>query len=137
MQNEEWRPIKGYEGLYEISNLGRIKSLPKRQVILHGTERTYYERGEIILSTKRKKRYAIVSLRRGTTKKAFQVHRLVALTFIPNPNNLPYVNHIDENTLNNAADNLEWCTHSYNLRYSHQRRRDGIPKPAPKSPFSK
>lgn len=137
MQNEEWRPIKGFEGLYEISTFGRIKSLPKKQVILHGSERTYYERGEVILSTRRKVRYATVSLKRGTKRQSFQVHRLVAITFLPNPNNLPCVNHIDENTLNNAVDNLEWCSFSYNLRYSHQRRRDGIPKPTPKSPFSK
>ena len=118
MQNEEWRPVKGHEGLYEVSNLGRIKSLPRKQVILHGKERIYYERGEFIFNTGGQlSRYITVNLSKDGTKRSLPIHRLVAQAFLPNPNNLPCVNHKDENTLNNAASNLEWCTHAYNLNY--------------------
>ena len=138
MQNEEWRPVKGYEGLYEVSNLGRIKSLPRKQVTLQGRKRIYYERGEFIFNTSGlASRYLIVTLHKDGTRRSVQIHRLVAQAFLPNPNNLPCVNHKDENTLNNAASNLEWCTQSYNLNYSRNRRRNSIPKAPKNNPLSK
>ena len=138
MEQEVWRPIKGYEGLYEVSNLGRIKSLPRKQVILNGKERTYYDRGEFIFNTNgQESRYLIVTLHKNGTRRSLQIHRLVAQAFLPNPNNLPCVNHKDENTFNNAASNLEWCTHAYNLNYSLNRRRNSIPKAPKNNPFSK
>ena len=105
---EEWRDIKGYEGKYQVSNLGRVKSLKDN----HGNYR------EKILDIKpNKKGYLRIELSLYGKKKKFQVHRLVAQSFIPNPNNLPEVNHKDENKQNNCVYNLEWCTHQYNSNY--------------------
>lgn len=111
---EVWKPIKGFEGKYEVSNLGRVKSLPK-----YTYSRGYPQlRKEKILKPRyvgRKRCYAAVALNDGHS---YKVHRLVAQTFIPNPDNLPLVNHKDENPYNNRVDNLEWCTNQYNCQYS-------------------
>lgn len=116
MENEIWKDVKGYEGYYQVSNMGRVKSMrvlktPKNGAIC---------RKNSFLSTKatHDNRYIIVALCRDGEIKPTPVHRLVAEAFIPNPNNLPFVNHKDENPQNNHVDNLEWCTHEYNLRYS-------------------
>lgn len=110
---EEWRDIKGYEGLYQISNLGRVKSLRDN----HGNYR------EKILNPSNRKGYLIVSLCRKGRKREFKVHRLVALHFIDNPNNYSQVNHKDENKENNRVDNLEWCTPKYNSNYGTRTQR--------------
>lgn len=111
---EIWKPIKNYEGLYEVSNLGRIKSLPRR-----GTGNQ-----EKILKPKTTKfGYYEIVLIRHYNRKSCKVHRLVAETFIPNPQNKPYINHKDFNGLNNHVDNLEWCTPKENTIYSRQRNR--------------
>lgn len=103
---EEWKDVTGFEGLYQVSNLGRVKSMPKRG------------HGEIILSpSKDKDGYLLVYLYSNRRKFACKVHRLVAKHFIPNIYNLPQVNHIDENKQNNIVTNLEWCTSSYNNSY--------------------
>lgn len=104
---EEWRDIKDYEGLYRISNLGRVKSLNYK-----GTGRE-----GILKLFKNKYGYLYVCLSKNGVHKYFRVHRLVAQAFIPNPNNLPQVNHKDENCINNCVDNLEWCTQEYNNNY--------------------
>ena len=99
---EIWKEIEGYEGLYEVSNLGRIKSLQK----------------DIILKNRLSKRgYYLVSLYKNGKSTTKWVHRLVAKAFISNPDNLPQINHKDENSLNNCADNLEWCTTKYSNNY--------------------
>lgn len=103
---EEWKDIEGYEGLYKISNKGRVLSLydnngNRRNLILSGS----YLRG-----------YHKVDLIKDGVPKKFQVHRLVAYHFIPNPEHLPIVHHIDENPKNNSVDNLMWCTQSFNCR---------------------
>lgn len=72
---------------------------------------------------KNKKGYCLVTLSKNGTQKNFQVHRLVALHFLPNPNNLPQVNHKDENKLNNNVENLEWCSHSYNVNFGTRNER--------------
>lgn len=102
---EEWKDVKGYEGLYKISNLGRIKRLYK-----NGKERirTLHKRGK----------YYCIDLWKNGKCECVNVHRLVASAFINNPDSLPCVNHKDENSLNNNVNNLEWCTQQYNTEYS-------------------
>ena len=106
---EEWRDIEGYEGLYSISNFGRVKSL------------NYYNTGKEKLlkqgKTGRDKDYYSVALSKNGKLKSYLVHRLVAITFIPNPDNLPQVNHKDEDKSNNCVENLEWCDNNYNSNY--------------------
>lgn len=107
---ETWKDIPNFEGLYQISNFGRIKSFRK--------SRKYKCQEEFILKNSVSNNgYCQVTLYTGKTRKKFLVHRLVANAFIPNPNNLPQINHKDENPLNNNADNLEWCTAKYNNNY--------------------
>lgn len=115
---EYWKDIKDYEGLYQISNLGRVKSL-SRYVYTSNPKFKGYRctKEKILKSGKTKKGYLIVVLRKNNKSKSMYVHRLVATAFIYNPNNLPEVNHKDENPLNNNVTNLEWCTHKYNGNY--------------------
>lgn len=110
---EEWKDIKGYEGHYQVSNLGRVRSLG-------GT--TW--KSEKLMSTERKN-YERVGLYKDKRTKQLLVHRLVAEAFIPNPDNLPEINHKDENKLNNCVENLEWCTRHYNLNYGTRNKRIG------------
>jgi hypothetical protein len=101
---EEWKPIKDYENLYEVSNLGRIKSLERISLQKHLLPE------KILKTAKNKYGYLKVTLHKNYKQKVVNVHRIVAETFIPNPHNLPCVNHIDGNKENNCVDNLEWCT---------------------------
>lgn len=106
---EIWKTIDGYEGLYEISNYGRFKSLHKKEErITFGSAKTIYP---------------MVSLSKNGHRKTELVHRLVAQAFIPNPNNLPCINHKDENKTNNRVDNLEWCDRQYNNSYGTKNKR--------------
>ena len=109
---EIWLPIKGYEGLYEISNLGRVKSLPK----VRGRAVT----GEKILKSHVVNGYEMVMLCRNYKTFNASVHRLVAQAFIPNPKNKPHINHIDGNKANNNIENLEWCTPSENMMHAYR-----------------
>jgi hypothetical protein len=114
---EEWRDIKGYEGLYQISNLGRVKSLPKKRI--NGTN--FYIQKECIKKLQLKtNRYLGCTLVKNHKLKNVLVHRLVAETFIANPNKYDQVNHIDCNKLNNSVANLEWCTQEMNLEHAKQ-----------------
>lgn len=104
---EIWRDIEGYEGLYEVSNLGRVKALGNGKTKTH----------KIRKLAKDKCGYLFVTLSKNGIKKHYKVHRLVASAFITNPNNFPQVNHIDEDKTNNRVDNLEWCDAKYNANY--------------------
>lgn len=105
---EVWKDIAGYEGLYQVSNHGRVRSLG------HDT----WHPGRVLKpQLDGKGNYYMVCLHKNKALKHFLVHRLVAQAFIPNPDNLPCVNHKDEIKTNNHADNLEFCTISYNARY--------------------
>lgn len=126
--NEIWRPIKGYEGLYEVSNLGRIKSL-KRLVKKWDGYRTVPEK--ILTPRTNNRGYLRITLCKDGITKTFSPHRLVAEAFIPNPDNLPCVNHKDENPLNNVVSNLEWCTYSYNNSYGNRNNRIALSKSKP------
>ena len=110
---ETWRDILGYEGQYMVSDQGRIKSLERKVKYSHG-ERTIPEQ---IKKTDNLRGYQKVLLWNGGVSKHYQVHRLVAQAFIPNPDNLPQVNHKDENPSNNTVENLEWCSAKYNCNY--------------------
>lgn len=104
-----WRDIPNYEGLYQVSNTGRVRSLnyrrtAKTKVRKQGTNKLGYKN---------------VNLCKDGKRKGYLVHRLVAQAFIPNPNNYPVVNHKDENPSNNTVWNLEWCTQEYNINYGN------------------
>lgn len=114
---EIWKDIKGYEGLYQVSNLGRVKSLDKIIVTIDRKNRCQKEK--ILKLQISKYGYNVITLWNNNISKQFKVHRLVAIAFIPNPNNLPQINHIDEDKLNNKIDNLEWCTALENNHHSN------------------
>ena len=115
---EIFKDVPGYEGLYQVSNLGRVKSLHdgKEKIRKPCIDPSGY--------------YYVILCKKGIKTK-YSLHRLVALVFIPNPNNYPEVNHKDENKANNQVDNLEWCTRQYNANYgtARKRRREKIRKP--------
>lgn len=114
---EVWRPVKGYEGLYEVSDQGAVRSLPRKvSIFTKGTLAKTYRRG-VELKPFMVRKYPNVILYKDGKGKHFQVHRLVASTFIPNPQNLTQINHKDENPGNNRVENLEWCTPQYNGSY--------------------
>ena len=99
---EEWRAVPGYEGLYEVSNTGMVRSLRHNKIMSPNTNRYGYK---------------YINLCKDGIIKTKTIHRLVAQVFIPNPDNLPEVNHKDEDKTNNSVDNLEWCVHIYNMNY--------------------
>lgn len=110
---EIWVDIPGYDGFYQVSNMGRVK-----------TTANVYKRHERILKSREIGGYVYVTLSKQGKQKKCYIHRLVAEIFIQNPSKLPVVNHKDERKSNNCVSNLEWCTQSYNLKYgSAQRRR--------------
>lgn len=112
--NEVWRPIAGYEGLYEVSSLGQVRSLDRIiNEIFKGTPYTRNIKGRVLRQRKIYRGYCAITLK----NKSLFIHRIVAEAFVPNPDNLPEINHKDENKLNNRADNLEWCDRLYNVNY--------------------
>jgi hypothetical protein len=112
LHGEYWKPILGYEGIYEVSNLSRVKSLPK-------VKGRYLQKDSHILSPKiNRDGYFCYCLQKEKNKKHLQMQRLMAINFIPNPQNLPQVNHKDGNKLNNLIENLEWCTCQENVRHA-------------------
>ena len=104
---EEFRDIPGYEGMYEVSNLGRVRRDGK------------------ILKPLKDSGYLQVHLSKNGIAKKVLIHRLVALAFLPNPQNLPCINHKDEDKTNNYVNNLEWCTYEYNSNYGTRNERAG------------
>lgn len=121
LENEVWKPIAGWEGLYEVSNMGRVRSLDRYQLRSCSNTRDFYQhyRGRILKHNINNKGYHIVLLQLHKKGDHCLVSRLVAEAFIPNPDNLPVVNHKDQNPDNNCADNLEWCTVQYNVTYAN------------------
>jgi hypothetical protein len=118
--NEIWKDIVGYEGYYQVSNLGNVRSLPKviTQKSNGGGFHEQRRQGKVLVPVKNSKGYYRVMLHMPGGFKRFFVHRLVAEYFIPNRDNKPVVNHIDSNPLNNHVSNLEWVTHKENSRHA-------------------
>lgn len=102
---ENWKPVIGYEGCYEVSDKGRVRSLYFNKILKPNMN----DRG-----------YLDVALCKNRQYKHFRINRLVAMTFIPNPNNLSQVNHKDGDKQNNCVDNLEWCTQAYNNLHANR-----------------
>lgn len=115
-QNEIWKDIKGYEGFYQVSNLGNVKSLERYRSVKQSGIQLLKER---ILKYSFRGGYKYVVLYKNDNGKKYNIHRLVAESFIPNINNKPCVNHIDEDILNNNILNLEWVTYSENTRHGN------------------
>lgn len=107
MKEEIWKDIPGYEGKYQVSNHGRVKSLKFAKTGKPG----------IMKQQSNPKGYLSVSLHKNCKFKSFRVNRLVAMVFLPNPNNYLEVNHKDEDKTNNRVENLEWCNRLYNMNY--------------------
>lgn len=131
---EIWKPVDGFEGLYEVSNLGRVRSLPK--IIERSDGRKVAYNGKVLRKRFDQKGYVCAILCHKGKSHCRKVHRLVATAFIPNPDCLPFVNHKDEVKHNNTVDNLEWCTGKYNSNYGtvQDRRRAAVTNGAKSTP---
>lgn len=116
MSTEIWKDIEGYEGLYQVSNMGRIKSFARE------------EGGTLVSLTNNKDRYVRISLAKNGKRVSYSVHRLVAIAFIENPDMKPFINHKDFNRSNNVVANLEWCTAGENSRHAVKGNRVYFPK---------
>lgn len=111
-----FRTIKNYEGLYEVSDTGIVRSLDRYILCKNGSEQFFP--GKVLQPYTDKLGYKFVSLSKHSCPVSYPIHRLVAQTFIPNPDNFPEVNHKDFNPGNNSVNNLEWCDRKYNVNYS-------------------
>ena len=120
---EIWKDIIGYEGLYKISNYGKVKRI---KFINNKTNKLCEK---ILKESDNGNGYKLVSLCKNNKRKNYYVHRLVAENFLENPNNYKEVNHKDNNKCNNISDNLEWCNRSYNVKYSYDKGFHVAPKP--------
>lgn len=123
---EEWRDVVGFEGFYQVSNLGRVQSLER----LVDTNIKYVDKrihkGKLLKLHLNNRGYKMVHLCKNGTVKRVLVHRLVAEAFVQNPNNYPVVNHKDENKQNNCVENLEWCTQQYNMNWNGVMKKVGV-----------
>ena len=113
---ENWKDIKGYEGKYQVSDCGKIKSLARDKFLPNGTFHSHLEE-KILVQRINRYGYPCVHLYKNRKMKNMVVHRLVAMAFLPNPENKPQINHRDEVKNNNVVENLEWCEASYNNIY--------------------
>lgn len=117
---EEWKEIKGYEGFYQVSNRGRVKSLP-REILRKNNSKSYMTTEKFIGESKTKYGYYLARLVINNDIKSVPIHRLVAQAFIPNPKNKPQVNHINGVKTDNRVENLEWNTLKENVTHFHSK----------------
>lgn len=136
--SEEWEPIKDYEGIYVISNTGKIKSLSRRVFVTnkYNAKSTRMTK-EKELKPQIRGNYYIVWLCKNGIKKQYCVHRLVAQTFLKKSKNYKYINHKDENKLNNNVNNLEFCNQKYNCNYGNRNIIISIKNSKPRKNFNK
>lgn len=121
---EIWKDVVGYEGYYQVSNLGNVRSID-RYVKGNGlTAEKQLKKGKMLKQFLKQGAWSVTLRKEGTYKFRY-TYRLVAEAFIPNPNNLPLINHIDEDRTNPRVDNLEWCDYSYNITYNEASKRAG------------
>ena len=114
-RHEQWMDIVGYDGLYQVSSLGRVRSTDR--IVHYANGRSAHYRERIMKQKTNYRGYCLVGLNKNNKQRYYSVHRLVAAAFIPNPHGYAEVNHVDEDKLNNCAGNLEWCTAKYNCNY--------------------
>ncbi|APD18057.1 HNH endonuclease [Vibrio phage JSF3] len=121
---EIWKDIEGYEGLYQVSSLGNIKSLERSILNKNGKPQRYPEKLlKFDLTKMENTTYYRVTLSKNHVTTRYLVHRLVASAFINNPSHKPFINHIDNDGTNNSINNLEWCTHSENMKHAQNQGR--------------
>ena len=118
MEKELWKDVVGYEGYYKISNLGRVKSIQRFYTDILGRRIPVREK-MIIIKISKNTGYPFVGLSKNGRREKKFIHRMIAEAFIPNPKNLPCVNHIDQDRSNSVLSNLEWCSYSYNNTYGN------------------
>lgn len=116
MEKEVWKDIPGYEEYYEINQYGVVKSKDRIVKRFYGD---FFQKGKIMKQQLNHNGYNTIQLTKDKNQKRYMVHRLVAITFIPNPENFPFINHKDEIRTNNHVSNLEWCTQRYNVSYGN------------------
>lgn len=121
---EMWKAVVGFEGFYEVSNEGRVRSLDRTIIDVDGHKRNY--KGGLLTPCDAGKGYRNVMLQAEGKRRTPRLCRVVAEAWIPNPDNLPQVNHKDENKANDRADNLEWCSAVYNTNYGTGIRRRAV-----------
>ena len=121
--DEVWRPIEGFDGRYMVSNIGRVKTKEFTYTLY---DKPQIKPSHIIRTIVRKDGYCKVNLGGYGKQKTLNLHRLVAIAFIPNPSKLPCINHKDENPSNNTVENLEWCSYEYNNNYGSFKEKHSI-----------
>lgn len=124
LPDEVWKDVIGYEGYYEVSSLGRVRSVDRTVTGIDGV--TQHFKGHLMTQRPDGNNYLICHLRMNRTRRMIHVHRMVAEAFIPNPDNLPQVNHKDNSRTNSRVDNLEWCTVAYNSNYGLHKKRASV-----------